>query len=111
MWVTPSLASTSIRASRPVRMAAEATEVCPRPARPTLAYAARTRDPRRCKVRATDKLYIDGAWVPSTGKGTIDVINSTTEEVMGKIPEGTKDDADRAVRAARAAFPGWSQTS
>ena len=58
-----------------------------------------------------DKLYIDGAWVPSTGTGTIDVINSTTEEVMGKIPEGTAEDVDRAVKAAKAAFESWSQTS
>jgi acyl-CoA reductase-like NAD-dependent aldehyde dehydrogenase len=53
-------------------------------------------------------LYIDGAWVPSTGTGTIDVIDSTTEEVMGTVPEGTVDDVDRAVAAARAAFPAWA---
>ena len=58
-----------------------------------------------------DKLYIDGSWVPSTGSKTIDVINSTTEEVMGRVPEGTPEDVDRAVRAAAAAFPAWSQTS
>jgi len=58
-----------------------------------------------------DKLFIDGAWVPSTGKGTIDVINSTTEEVMGRIPEGTPEDVDKAVQAARRAFETWSQTS
>jgi acyl-CoA reductase-like NAD-dependent aldehyde dehydrogenase len=58
-----------------------------------------------------DKLYIDGAWVPSTGSSSIDVINSTTEEVMGKIPEGTKEDVDKAVAAAKAAFPAWSKTS
>ncbi len=46
-----------------------------------------------------DKLYIDGAWVPSNGTKTIDVINSTTEEVMGRIPEGTTDDVDKAVAA------------
>jgi acyl-CoA reductase-like NAD-dependent aldehyde dehydrogenase len=62
-------------------------------------------------VQVRDKLYIDGAWVPSNGKGTIEVLNSTTEEVMGTIPEGTADDVDKAVKAARAAFPGWSQTS
>ncbi len=62
-------------------------------------------------VQDRDKLYIDGAWVPSSGKGTIDVINSTTEEVMGRIPEGTADDVDKAVKAAKAAFPGWAATS
>jgi acyl-CoA reductase-like NAD-dependent aldehyde dehydrogenase len=58
-----------------------------------------------------DKVYIDGAWVPSTGSGTIDVVNSTTEEVMGRIPAGTADDVDKAVKAARKAFETWSQTS
>ncbi|MDQ1446363.1 MAG: aldehyde dehydrogenase [Acidimicrobiaceae bacterium] len=58
-----------------------------------------------------DKLYIDGAWVASTGTGTIDVINSTTEEVMGRVPEGTPDDVDKAVQAAKRAFGSWSQTS
>ena len=57
-----------------------------------------------------DKLYIDGAWVPSTGTGSIDVIDSTSEEVIGTVPEGTTEDIDRAVAAARAAFPAWSAT-
>ena len=57
-----------------------------------------------------DRLYIDGAWVPSTGKGSIDVISASTEEVIGRIPEGTADDVDKAVKAAKAAFPGWSET-
>ncbi|MGD0881011.1 MAG: aldehyde dehydrogenase family protein [Acidimicrobiales bacterium] len=57
---------------------------------------------------ARDSLYIDGAWVPSTGSGTIDVIDSTTEAVMGTVPEGTTEDVDRAVAAAKAAFPAWS---
>jgi len=57
-----------------------------------------------------DKLYIDGAWTPSTGSGTIDVDNATTEEVMGRIPEGTAEDVDRAAKAARRAFETWSST-
>ena len=51
-----------------------------------------------------DKLFIGGEWVEPAGDGTIEVINPTTEEVMGAIPEGTAEDADRAVAAARAAF-------
>ena len=59
----------------------------------------------------TDSCYIDGAWVPSTGTGTIDVINPATEEVAGRIPAGTAEDVDRAVAAARAAFDSWAATS
>jgi len=60
--------------------------------------------------RDYDKQYIDGAWVPSSGKGKIDVISASTEEVCGSIPDGTPDDVDKAVKAARAAFDSWSQT-
>lgn len=59
----------------------------------------------------TDKLYIDGAWVPSAGTGTIDVYDSSDGAVIGTIPEGTADDVDKAAQAARAAFESWSQTS
>lgn len=62
-------------------------------------------------MQVRDKLYIDGSWVASSGSGVLEVINSTTEEVMGTIPEGTADDVDRAARAAAAAFPGWAATS
>lgn len=59
-------------------------------------------------AREYDKLYINGQWVPSTGSRMIDVINSTTEEVMARIPEGTPDDVNKAVGAAKAAFESWS---
>jgi aldehyde dehydrogenase (NAD+) len=58
-----------------------------------------------------DKIYINGAWVASTGTGTLDVINSATEEVMATIPDGSVEDVDKAVQAAAAAFPGWAATS
>ena len=61
-------------------------------------------------MQQREKLYINGAWVASTGTGSIEVINPTTEEVLGRIPEGTSADVDRAVAAAVAAFPAWSQT-
>jgi aldehyde dehydrogenase (NAD+) len=57
-----------------------------------------------------DRLFIDGEWAPPAGDGVIEVINPTTEEVIGRIPDGTAEDADRAVRAAHAAFDAWSQT-
>jgi aldehyde dehydrogenase (NAD+) len=57
-----------------------------------------------------DSLYIGGKWVPSSGSGSIEVIDSATEEVMGSVPEGTPADADAAVSAARAALPGWAAT-
>src|SRR5580704_2338513 len=62
-------------------------------------------------MEVRDKLYIGGAWVSSTGKDVIEVINSTTEEVIGTIPAGTPEDVDRAARCAADAFAEWSATS
>jgi aldehyde dehydrogenase (NAD+) len=62
-------------------------------------------------VTTYDKIFIDGAWVPSQGTGTIDVFDSTNGEVIATIPEGTAADVDRAVAAARAAFATWSVTT
>ncbi len=59
---------------------------------------------------ARDRIYVGGEWVASAGTGTIEVVEAATEEVMGSVPEGTADDVDRAVAAARAAFPGWART-
>jgi aldehyde dehydrogenase (NAD+) len=55
------------------------------------------------------ELFIGGEWTPSSGDGFIEVVNAATEEVMGRVPEGTPEDVDRAVAAARAAFEVWSQ--
>ncbi|MGH9006120.1 MAG: aldehyde dehydrogenase family protein [Acidimicrobiales bacterium] len=62
-------------------------------------------------MEVRDKIYIDGAWVSSTGKGTLEVFDSNTEEVIGTIPEGTAEDVERAVAAAAAAFEEWSGKS
>jgi aldehyde dehydrogenase (NAD+) len=61
-------------------------------------------------MEVRDKLYIGGAWVSSTGKDVIEVVNSTTEEVIGTIPAGTPEDVDRAARCAADAFAEWSAT-
>jgi acyl-CoA reductase-like NAD-dependent aldehyde dehydrogenase len=49
--------------------------------------------------------------VKSTGTGVLEVINATTEQVMGSVPEGTVEDVEAAVAAARKAFESWSVTS
>jgi acyl-CoA reductase-like NAD-dependent aldehyde dehydrogenase len=55
-----------------------------------------------------DKIYVDGAWIPSTGSGSIEVYDSTNGEVIGSVPAGTAQDVDAAAKAAKAAFGGWS---
>jgi len=61
-------------------------------------------------VKVYENFYIDGEWVPSSGTQTMDVIDSATEEVIGRVPQGTAADVDAAVAAAKAAFDAWSQT-
>ena len=63
------------------------------------------------EIQVRDKLYIGGEWVDPSGSETLDVVNSTTEEVIGRIPQSTPQDVDKAVAAARQAFESWSQTS
>ena len=60
-------------------------------------------------MKTYDKIYIGGEWVPSSGKGHFDVIDASTEEVMGRVPAGTAEDVSRAVERAAAAFPAWSR--
>lgn len=56
--------------------------------------------------------YINGRWVePCSGNTVIDLIDPATETRYAQLAMGTAKDADRAVAAASAAFPSWSETS
>jgi aldehyde dehydrogenase (NAD+) len=57
------------------------------------------------------KFYIYGEWVAPVVPKPCDVINPTTEEVAGQISLGSAADVERAVAAARHAFPSYSTTS
>jgi acyl-CoA reductase-like NAD-dependent aldehyde dehydrogenase len=58
-----------------------------------------------------DAFYIGGEWVSATDRETVEVIDATTEEVVGTVALGTEEDVDRAVTAARAGFQEWSQST
>ncbi|WFR99263.1 aldehyde dehydrogenase family protein [Rhizobium tumorigenes] len=62
-------------------------------------------------MKNTDKFYIGGAWVDPVGKATIDVTDPATEQAFATIAMGNAADAERAIAAARQAFPSFSQTS
>jgi betaine-aldehyde dehydrogenase len=55
-------------------------------------------------MHAYDKLYIGGEWAAPAGSDTIEVTSPATEEVVGRVPDGTTADIDAAVAAARKAF-------
>lgn len=60
---------------------------------------------------AYTKFLINGEWVEPEGRSTLDVINPATETAFATISMGTAEDVDAAAKAARAAFPLWSQSS
>ena len=57
------------------------------------------------------KFYIDGKWVDPVAPALLDVIDPSTEEAYTQISVGSKADVDRAVAAAKAAFPSFSLTT
>jgi aldehyde dehydrogenase (NAD+) len=63
------------------------------------------------ELQVRDRIFIGGEWVEPSGAEPIEVVNATTEEVMGSVPGCTPVDVDRAVEAARGAFESWSQSS
>jgi acyl-CoA reductase-like NAD-dependent aldehyde dehydrogenase len=56
------------------------------------------------------KNFIAGEWVAAANAAP-DVNPSNTGDVVGEFPRGSRADADRAVAAARDAFPAWSRST
>jgi aldehyde dehydrogenase (NAD+) len=63
-----------------------------------------------CAMSNHRKFYIDGAWVEPAEPGLIDVVDPSTEAVFTQIAAGSARDVDRAVAAARRAFPAFAAT-
>src|SRR5580765_280059 len=61
----------------------------------------------------TSPLYINGEFVAPQSSATLDVIDPATTEVIGRVPDASAADVDRAVRAARVAFDEgpWKDTT
>ena len=57
------------------------------------------------------QFYINGQWVSPAKANNFDIIDPSTEDVVGVISLGGQSDTDAAVAAAKEAFPAWSQTS
>src|ERR1700761_4173916 len=64
-------------------------------------------------VKKKQQLLINGKWVDSASGKTFATYNPATGEVLANVAEGDREDIDRAVKAARAAFETgkWSKTS
>ena len=62
---------------------------------------------------ATESLsmFVDGAWVSASEDERFEALSPSTGETIASVPSGTGEDAERAVAAAAAAFPGWARRS
>ncbi len=56
-------------------------------------------------------LFIDNEFVDAVDGGTIDVLNPFDNSLLAKVAEARPADIDRAVAAARKAFPAWAAVS
>lgn len=61
----------------------------------------------RASVALSENMFIGGQWVPAASGATLDVEDPATGEIIGRVPAGDAADVDRAVAAAKAAFPVW----
>jgi len=57
------------------------------------------------------RLWIGGRFTEGSGGAPIEVVDPATEEVVDAVPRGGAADVDRAVAAAKAAFPAWKRAS
>ena len=57
------------------------------------------------------KMWINGKWVEAESGRRYPVFNPATEAEIAQLPLGDKTDVDKAVEAAKKAFPSWSRKS
>jgi betaine-aldehyde dehydrogenase len=56
-------------------------------------------------------MYIGGDWMGASSGALTPVYDPSRGEVLDQVPRGSREDVDRAVDAARSAFPSWSRLS
>lgn len=62
-------------------------------------------------MRNIDQIFINGEFVTPHGTERFDLYNPATAQITGQVRLADQQDAERAIAAAKAAFPAWSQTS
>lgn len=54
-------------------------------------------------------MYVNGEWIGAEDGTVLTVINPSTNEIVGQVPNGARHEANQAIRAAEAAFPLWAK--
>jgi succinate-semialdehyde dehydrogenase/glutarate-semialdehyde dehydrogenase len=56
-------------------------------------------------------MFVDGSWTASESGAVFDATSPSTGEVIGTVPQGTREDVRRAIDGANRAWPGWAAMS
>ena len=62
-------------------------------------------------MRHIDRIFINGEFVTPHGTERFDLYNPATAQVFGQVRLADELDAERAISAAKAAFPAWARTT
>ena len=62
-------------------------------------------------MHTIEQIFINGEFVTPHGTEWFDLYNPATAQVMGQVRLADEVDAERAIAAAKAAFPAWSRTT
>ena len=62
-------------------------------------------------MRQFNQMYVNGAFVTPHGKATVDLVNPTNNEIIGKVTLADETDMRQAIAAAKKAFTSFSQTT
>ena len=57
------------------------------------------------------KFYINGKWISPSKPNDLEVVNPSNEDPYAVISLGSKEDIDKAIKAAKTAFESWKKTS
>ena len=60
-------------------------------------------------MTTVQEMFLGGAWQPSASGDAAEATSPATGEVIGTVPQGDRDDARRAIAAAREAADGWAR--
>jgi 1-pyrroline dehydrogenase len=60
---------------------------------------------------ASYKNFVGGEWVDAAEGGVEQIVNPASGEVIAEVPKGTEADVDRAVQAAKQAYPEWRDST
>lgn len=64
------------------------------------------------EISVPTQMFVDGQFVDADNRRTLEIVNPTNAEVLCRVACASRDDVDKAVRAAEKAFSGaWKQVS